>query len=86
MVGILAVYSYAQQAAEGLPANVFELLLGNVGTLVLSLIVGYWLYRANQQQRARIEKMQDDALAAKTAEINRLEQENARLWQEVHGK
>jgi hypothetical protein len=86
MVGILAVYSYAQQAAEGLPANVFELLLGNVGTLVLSLIVGYWLYRANQHQRERIERMQAAALEERDRRIQFLETENARLWQEHHAK
>lgn len=86
LVGLLAAYTYAQEAADALPGNVFDLLLGNVGTLVLSLIVGYWLYRANQAQRERIDKIQSEALAAKDAEIASLRGEISRLWQEVHGK
>lgn len=84
-VGVLTVYTYAQEVREGLPANVFELLLGNAGTLVLSLIVGYWLYRANQQQRERIDKLQADQLAAKDIEIQRLREEISRHWIESHG-
>lgn len=83
-VGVLTAYTYAQEVREGLPANVFDLLLGNVGTLVLSLIVGYWLYRANQHQRERIDKLQADQLAAKDAEIQRLRDEVSRLWIDKH--
>ena len=84
-VGVLTAYTYAQEVRDGLPANVFELLLGNAGTLVLSLIVGYWLYRANQQQRERIDKMQASEIANRDAEIQRLRDENARLMMESRG-
>jgi hypothetical protein len=69
LVGVLATYTYIQQAATDLPTNVFELLLGNVGTLVLSLIVGYWLYRANQRKDARIEAQHAAALADLVARL-----------------
>ena len=91
MVGVVAVYSYIQQATETLPGNVFELLLGNVGTLVLSLIIGYWLYRANQRKEERIERQQAALIDEKERENERervsndfLRAENARLWQEIH--
>lgn len=67
LVGVLATYSYIQQSITDLPGNVFELLLGNVGTLVLSLIVGYWLYRANQRKDARIEAQHAAALSENAA-------------------
>ena len=86
MILLLGIYAYIQQVIDGLPGNVFDLLLGNAGTLVLSLIVGYWLYKANQRKEERIERQQAAALADRDKIIARLETENARLWQDIHSR
>lgn len=83
MVGILAAYKLLQEASDAIPGNLMDLLLGNVGTLVLSLIIGYWLYRANQQQRQRLEAIQEAQVNDLRAQIARLEGERERLMLEL---
>ena len=75
MVGLLAVYTYAQQAMDGLPAGAVDLLLGNVGTLVLALIIGLWLYKANQKQREQLEKTTSDRFADMQARLEQVTRE-----------
>lgn len=59
-MGILAVYTYIQQAVQEVPSGLIDLLLGNVGTLVLSLVIGFWLYKANQRKDRMLEQQTND--------------------------
>lgn len=58
LVGVLAGYKLLQDATDEIPDGFVDLLFSNLGTLALSLFIGWALYMTNKAQRKKLDELQ----------------------------
>lgn len=61
-----------------------DAVLGPLGALALAMIVIFGLLKYLNAERKEARQQIDKRISDKDATINRLREENSRLWQEIH--
>lgn len=83
MVGVLAAYKLIQDATDEIPSGLVDLLFSNLGTLALSLFIGYVLYLTNKAQRKKLDDLQQGVIDDLRTQIAALRAERDELLHEI---